>query len=158
MRMEHSATIEDGQAIVERQQADSPTCQKEAVEQDSLHDLLWSEAQANVILQRAAEDPEAQLHREQLQQKNCPRADFDELVCQHRSEVLLPRAISWFCALDDATRVRLVKEALQAIHQLFSGSQERQYWASVKCCRVFNGVTEFRYENGSVELFDSYEN
>jgi len=153
--MEYSAANEVRQPIGERQQANFPTCRNDAVETNSLWDDLLNFAMANVILRRAAEDPEAQLYKEQLQRENCAKAEFFKLVSLHHKEVLLPRAASWFCSLDEGTRGRLVNEKLKDIDDMMLQTQERQYWASVKCCRVFNGVTEFLYENGSVELFDS---
>lgn len=124
-------------------------CGSVAIATNPLRKALWDDAAMDVILRRAAADPEAQQYRTELRRKGCTTAKQEELMYQHRREMLIPRAIAWFCSVDRGGQDRMVEEVLRE-------QRAQMYWAGVKrCCVRHDELTEIHHRDGSVELFDS---
>lgn len=141
MSTKHSALVVDSRGTLR--------CGSVVIATDPLRRALGDDATMDVILRRAAADPEAQQYRAELRQMRGMTAKQEELMYQHRREVLIPRAIAWFSGLDRIERDRMVEEVLRE-------QRARMYWAGVKrCCVRHDDLTEILHRDGSVELFDS---
>ena len=128
-------------------------CGSVAIATDPRREALGDDAAMDVILRRAVADPEAQQYRTELREKGVATAKREELEHRHFLDVLIPRAILWFCGLDRAGQDRMVEEVLREQRARMS----RKHWNGVKrCCVRHDGLTEILHQDGSVELFDSH--